>query len=53
MFFMIKFGYYNSKLPFGDKGDFITAPKISNLFSGNDRYLVSFYLGELWKTEQF
>ena len=28
-----KFGYYNSKNPFGKKGDFITAPKISNLFS--------------------
>ncbi len=25
--------YYNSKSPFGIKGDFITAPKISNLFS--------------------
>ena len=28
-----KFGYYASKQPFGKKGDFITAPKISNLFS--------------------
>ena len=28
-----KIGYYNTKIPFGDKGDFITAPKISNLFS--------------------
>ena len=28
-----KYGYYNSQFPFGDKGDFITAPKISNLFS--------------------
>ena len=28
-----KNGYYNSKNPFGDKGDFITAPKLSNLFS--------------------
>ncbi len=28
-----KFGYYTSKNPFGKKGDFITAPKISNLFS--------------------
>ncbi len=25
-------GYYSSKLPFGKKGDFITAPSISNLF---------------------
>ena len=28
-----KIGYYSKKIPFGDKGDFITAPKISNLFS--------------------
>jgi cyclopropane-fatty-acyl-phospholipid synthase len=28
-----KFGYYTSKLPFGEKGDFTTAPKISFLFS--------------------
>ncbi len=28
-----KIGYYNSKLPFGSQGDFITSPKISNLFS--------------------
>ena len=27
------FGYYCSKIPFGKQGDFITAPKISNLFS--------------------
>ena len=28
-----KFGYYASKFPFGKKGDFITSPKISSLFS--------------------
>ena len=28
-----KFGYYTSKLPFGKKGDFITSPNISYLFS--------------------
>ena len=26
-------GYYTKKIPFGSKGDFITAPTISNLFS--------------------
>jgi NADH dehydrogenase [ubiquinone] 1 alpha subcomplex assembly factor 7 len=28
-----KIGYYSTKQPFGEEGDFITAPKISNLFS--------------------
>ena len=28
-----KIGYYMKKNPFGKKGDYITAPKISNLFS--------------------
>ena len=28
-----KFGYYTSRIPFGKSGDFITAPKISNIFS--------------------
>ncbi len=28
-----KIGYYNSKYPFGNRGDYITAPNISNLFS--------------------
>ena len=27
------FGYYAKKIPFGKRGDFITAPTISNLFS--------------------
>ena len=27
-----KFGYYSKKNPFGNKGDFITSPLISNLF---------------------
>ena len=27
------FGYYNKRIPFGNKGDFITSPTISNLFS--------------------
>ena len=28
-----KFGYYMKKNPFGEKGDFVTAPNISRLFS--------------------
>ena len=28
-----KFGYYMKRNPFGKKGDFITAPNISRLFS--------------------
>ena len=27
------FGYYTKKIPFGSKGDFVTSPTISNLFS--------------------
>ena len=45
MFFMRKFGYYNSKLPFEDKGDFITAPKISNLFSE----MIGIWLVSTWE----
>ena len=28
-----KFGYYASQMPFGKNGDFITSPKVSNIFS--------------------
>ena len=28
-----KNGYYSSKIPFGKKGDFITAPKVTSIFS--------------------
>ncbi len=28
-----KSGYYNNRIPFGNKGDFITSPTFSNLFS--------------------
>ena len=40
-----KFGYYSSKLPFGEKGDFITAPTISNLFSE----LISIWIISTWE----
>ena len=26
------YGYYSKKIPFGEKGDFITAPSVSKLF---------------------
>ena len=40
-----KFGYYSSQVPFGEKGDFITAPTISNLFSE----LISIWIISTWE----
>ena len=40
-----KFGYYSSKIPFGEKGDFITAPTISNLYSE----LISIWIISTWE----
>ena len=40
-----KFGYYSSKIPFGEKGDFITAPTISNLFSE----MISIWIISTWE----
>ena len=41
-----KMGYYMKKNPFGDKGDFITAPNISRLFSE----MISIWSIEFWKS---
>ena len=41
-----KVGYYSSKIPFGKKGDFLTAPGISNLFSE----IVGIWLISTWNT---
>ena len=40
-----KIGYYATKQPFGIKGDFITAPKISNLFSE----MIAIWIISLWE----
>ena len=40
-----KAGYYTRKIPFGKKGDFITAPTISNLFSE----IVTIWLISCWE----
>ena len=40
-----KFGYYSSKNPFGKEGDFITAPKISKLYSE----MIGIWLVSTWK----
>ena len=40
-----KFGYYSSQVPFGEKGDFITAPTISNLFSE----IISIWIISTWE----
>ncbi len=39
-------GYYSSKIPFGDKGDFLTAPEISNLFSE----IIGVWIISAWNT---
>ncbi len=41
-----KFGYYNSKFPLGKKGDFITSPKISDLFSE----IIAIWIISCWET---
>ena len=41
-----KIGYYNSKSPFGKKGDFITSPKISNIFSE----MIAIWIVSTWET---
>ena len=48
-----KFGYYNSKIPFGEKGDFITSPKISNLFSEMIAIWIISTLGKFGKPKNF
>ena len=42
---MILNGYYNTQQPFGDKGDYITAPKISNLFSE----MIAIWIISVWE----
>ena len=37
-----KFGYYSSQVPFGEKGDFITAPTISHLSKRSSNYCYIF-----------
>ena len=41
-----KFGYYIKKSPFGKKGDFVTAPNISRLFSE----MISIWIISFWKS---
>ena len=41
-----KNGYYTSKIPFGEKGDFITSPKISDLFSE----MIAIWMVASWET---
>ena len=41
-----KFGYYTSQIPFGAKGDFITSPKVSNLFSE----IIAIWIIACWET---
>ncbi len=41
-----KFGYYTSQIPFGKSGDFITSPKISNIFSE----IIAIWIVSSWET---
>ena len=41
-----RFGYYSSQVPFGEKGDFITAPNISRLFSE----MIAIWILSFWKS---
>ena len=41
-----KFGYYMKKNPFGEEGDFITAPNISRLFSE----IIAIWILSFWKS---
>tara|TARA_B100000902_G_scaffold192670_1_gene184086 strand:+ start:3459 stop:4523 length:1065 start_codon:yes stop_codon:yes gene_type:complete len=41
-----KIGYYSSRIPFGEKGDFITSPKISNLFSE----IIAIWIVSCWES---
>ena len=41
-----KFGYYTSRIPIGEKGDFITSPKISSLFSE----IIAIWIISSWET---
>ncbi len=41
-----KYGYYTSQQPFGTKGDFITSPKISTLFSE----MIAIWIISCWET---
>ena len=40
-----KIGYYNTLNPFGAKGDFITSPNISNLFSE----MIAIWIMSVWE----
>ena len=41
-----KIGYYMKKNPFGERGDFITAPNISRLFSE----MIAIWILSFWKS---
>ena len=48
-----KFGYYMKKNPFGEKGDFVTAPNISRLFSEMIAIWIISFWGSLGSPKKF
>jgi NADH dehydrogenase [ubiquinone] 1 alpha subcomplex assembly factor 7 len=43
-----KYGYYTNSSPFGQKGDFVTAPEVSQMFGE----LIGLFLAQAWSDQK-